>query len=677
MRRTPLVRRYGIFLAALFFLAPVAARVLAAPKAAPAAQSAPATQEQILADVWQVVRMSGAELGYAHTTTDRIERDGKSLVRSVTEGVLSFGRLGQNIEIRSENEVLETEAGHLLSSLSVSNLSSVESKVDAVVEGGKIKVKTTNYGMTTESELPAPEELLGPYGIDLVRRRHMETPGATYTYKTFVGEMMAKVVSVEGKVIGPVEKEVLGEARTLIEIQEESDLLPGLVVRSWFDDEPAPVIETTPVAGGMETIRVSKERALSKEVPTEGAAEDILLALSIRSNVRLPYPYRTESALYDVTVKEGDPAQFAEWAASPPRQVVEKREGNHVVVRISKVEPAPGASYTIPYAGERDLKEYLAPNTWLQADDPVLAAAAKGAIGDEKDAWKAAKRLEHWVFEHIANKNMTVGFASAREVCDTGEGDCSEHAVLLAAVLRAVGIPSRISMGVVYFNGIFAGHAWTEAWIGEWIPLDATMARPFVSAMHFAFGHSSLADEGMDALMASGVAFGNVAFDILECTLDGRVIRFDASFRPYTVDGDVYRNELYGIELRKPSGWRFENLEESGFGRRLLEMECDVDGQEGQVEVETMALPYNQDFFSIADAIAGRAKSSKREPIEIGGREGTLLLLEDASGQKECRALVTVDELLIVIGGEYASDAELATIRGILASVKWIGEAKR
>ena len=56
------------------------------------------------------------------------------------------------------------------------------------------------------------------------------------------------------------------------------------------------------------------------------------------------------------------------------------------------------------------------------------------------------------VHHYIDDKSLGVGFASASEVCATREGDCSEHAVLLVALLRAAGIPSRAVSGVVYVD---------------------------------------------------------------------------------------------------------------------------------------------------------------------------------------------------------------------------------
>ncbi|NBU87363.1 MAG: transglutaminase domain-containing protein, partial [Verrucomicrobia bacterium] len=66
------------------------------------------------------------------------------------------------------------------------------------------------------------------------------------------------------------------------------------------------------------------------------------------------------------------------------------------------------------------------------------------------------------------NKNYGVGFATASEVARNKEGDCTEHSMLLAALGRALGIPTRVATGLVYadeFEGekdVLVYHMWNQ-----------------------------------------------------------------------------------------------------------------------------------------------------------------------------------------------------------------------
>ena len=92
------------------------------------------------------------------------------------------------------------------------------------------------------------------------------------------------------------------------------------------------------------------------------------------------------------------------------------------------------------------------------------------------------QRIEAFVRDYIRTKSLDVGYAYALEVARTPEGDCTEHAVLVAALGRAAGIPTRVVDGLAYAPGfagrdqVFVPHAWTQAWVdGRWQSFDAAL----------------------------------------------------------------------------------------------------------------------------------------------------------------------------------------------------------
>jgi hypothetical protein len=135
-----------------------------------------------------------------------------------------------------------------------------------------------------------------------------------------------------------------------------------------------------------------------------------------------------------------------------------------------------------------------------------------------------AKTFRSAVADHIANKNLGSAFASASQTAQTKSGDCTEYAVLLAALLRADGIPSRVAAGLVwaeYFAGeknVFAWHLWTQALIGgRWVDLDATLPS---NGESFHVGHVLLAvtpltDAASDPAWASLLSsMGNLSIEL-------------------------------------------------------------------------------------------------------------------------------------------------------------------
>jgi hypothetical protein len=94
----------------------------------------------------------------------------------------------------------------------------------------------------------------------------------------------------------------------------------------------------------------------------------------------------------------------------------------------------------------------------------------------------------------------------------------------MVALCRAVGIPARAAVGVMYADGIFAYHMWPEVYVGRWTNLDAKwLARDeatgeyFTDATHIKLGHTSL-DENIFEEMVKAISgiIGKLKIEILD-----------------------------------------------------------------------------------------------------------------------------------------------------------------
>jgi transglutaminase-like putative cysteine protease len=158
------------------------------------------------------------------------------------------------------------------------------------------------------------------------------------------------------------------------------------------------------------------------------------------------------------------------------------------------------------------MESYLTPEPLLQSDDPDIISAAKDIIRGERNSVRAAKSLNDWLFEHI-EKKPTLSLPSAREVWSTKQGDCNEHTALYTALARAVGIPARMAVGVVYIDGAFYYHAWPEVWMGQagWVPVDPTFGEFPADATHI-----RLAIGGLKNQLAVTRFLGKLKIEIME-----------------------------------------------------------------------------------------------------------------------------------------------------------------
>lgn len=122
-----------------------------------------------------------------------------------------------------------------------------------------------------------------------------------------------------------------------------------------------------------------------------------------------------------------------------------------------------------------------------------------------------------------------MGFASASETARSAVGDCTEHGVLLAAMLRADHIPSRVASGLVYVDhlvgakGAFGYHLWTQALLTvdgkeRWVDLDATLDdRRVFDATHIALALSDLSDaDTMTSMVSIVPMLGRLKIEVVD-----------------------------------------------------------------------------------------------------------------------------------------------------------------
>jgi transglutaminase-like putative cysteine protease len=154
-------------------------------------------------------------------------------------------------------------------------------------------------------------------------------------------------------------------------------------------------------------------------------------------------------------------------------------------------QPAPG-------------KEFVDSNYFLNWNNNAVkghAAKAVAALPATASTWDKAVAVERWVKANMKSFEFSQAMATADNVAKTLSGDCTEYAMLAAAMCRAVGVPSRTALGVIYAPGrdgkpFLAYHMWFEVYAGDqWVPLDATLGLGGVGPGHVKITDHSWHDE--------------------------------------------------------------------------------------------------------------------------------------------------------------------------------------
>jgi hypothetical protein len=341
---------------------------------------------------------------------------------------------------------------------------------------------------------PAPwnERALGVYRQQTIYKDRNVQPGDEFSYLSFEPTINLLVnTHVKVKDYEVVELGAGKPQRRLLRVDLQAEKvqqlqLPPYVV--WLDDEMNPVRSQFEVPGLGKVLlhRTTRDIAVA---PAAGApALDVGISHYIRLNQRIARPHETKAAVYRVTIKDED--NPAETFAQSTRQEITSVNGSTLELRVHG-----GVAEQAKQPGP----EYTESSYFINSDDQRVKTIANQAVGAESDPWRKARRIERWVHANMRIRAHEA-LATADHVAKTLEGDCTEFAMLTAALCRAAGIPSRTATGLVYADvrqgPVFAFHMWTEVWIdGQWRALDATLGQGGIGAAHLKIADQSWHEE--------------------------------------------------------------------------------------------------------------------------------------------------------------------------------------
>lgn len=285
-------------------------------------------------------------------------------------------------------------------------------------------------------------------------------PGTRYAH-----EVLSPMTLRNEPVATVVEAREIVDGRSVLRLVEEHQ---GMKARVWVADDGSVVREEAQMGFQLR----AEPRAQALAGIDEHAPVD--LAVSTRIPLRGTVSDARERARLVLRVTGEAASRIPQ---SPPRQ----RIAAGVLTIVREAPPEAGAPPAeIPDA----VRPWLDASPFIESDHPTIVARAQAIVGAETDPVRRATALVRWVHAGMTPEpTMTV--PSAREVLRSMRGDCNEHAVLLAALARAAGIPARVAAGAVHLDDGFYYHAWTELWLsGRWITADAVFDQMPADATH-------------------------------------------------------------------------------------------------------------------------------------------------------------------------------------------------
>jgi hypothetical protein len=345
----------------------------------------------------------------------------------------------------------------------------------------------SSHGQTQRFHLPR----LAALGPEMVRRETLKVPlqaGQKFSFDTFDPDYAQADVVQSGTVVQRETVDVRGVKRAAWRLTSTASFMPGVTATTWVDDQGNDVLMDASLPGFGTLHEYVTDRAECMKQP-EGA--EIFSGTLIHPQRALTNIDNLGQAVYQLT--SADKTQkLTLWNGDQQRVLSSDLGTCQVEVTVPRITAA-DATWQLPHADTPELHSFLQASSYLEVNAPDIQSLARKAVGNEKNPVLAAHKIERFVRDYITKKDLNVGFGSAEETAKSREGDCTEHAVLCAALGRAAGLPTRCVVGFGYIppgeemptitnatdnnTGIFGFHMWAEAWIadGQWVPMDAAL----------------------------------------------------------------------------------------------------------------------------------------------------------------------------------------------------------
>ena len=441
--------------------------------------------------LWYAHYVGGSKIGHRRFTMNPVKNGKEPLIRIATTDHLVTLRFSKRNEQDLTQASLEYPSGAIHSFGYTIASGDNNSRVEGTVSGQLVKVTRLDDNNPEESfSMSWPTNGPSIFAIEKSLWDDPMTEGETRDVRVY-RPLPRVMTSVRLTALEMTEVDIAGEQRRLLRIDGQNVSSKDLAaVSTYWVDETGTIVKTEYPFMNRTMVLVTKDVANSANSPHR---VDLGFGGVIRSDADFDTEKKATAAIYKVTLKSLPPEKLFAQGLSQRLRMAPNNTAQVVVRTISPdFPPRLKTPETPPTDDDRTA------NALVDCNDHRVKAFAEAVTSRNQDPWKTAKALESAVFAQLSKNETSQVFDSAGLVVEKGTGDCSEHAVLLAAACRNFGIPARVVVGLIYdkSRGGFLYHMWNEVWISDrWLPLDATVGEGRVGVDHIKFHHSSLAGQ--------------------------------------------------------------------------------------------------------------------------------------------------------------------------------------
>ncbi|MDR0610522.1 MAG: transglutaminase family protein [Planctomycetaceae bacterium] len=471
-------------------------------------------------EFWEQLTIEGKPVGFQRTALSFEDINGQPVKRLERQSRLSVLRYGNSFDVAlNVNSVSRIEGSFLSASVQLNGGGEpIETTYQTENDQLTIANSSTQTTLSWKQNIPGPETLL----CEL-----LNTPMKSGEIRqiTFFEPAMHSLVEATLTARQPEQVNINGVMKNLlrIEVQNRLELLQAgiqtVAETLWTDSGGHIIRRELPLEGQtLLAVRVPREKALEFQVEKPSVELGNLGVIPLNSSISQPHR-ATKIEFIVKTQKELTTNQFPQ----TPFQSVEQIDKKSAKITVlSAVNHNHNHNMNINNPALEQFKqdkveaksEDLMSNQLINLNDPQLIKLADRVDSESLTPYQTALALEQLVHNTIRKTSFSIALASSSDVLKSQSGDCTEFAVLFAALCRVKKIPARITLGLVYtpFSPLnneseqagMVFHLWNEVLIdGVWQPFDAVLALGGADAARIKITDESLAENSLASLCHS------------------------------------------------------------------------------------------------------------------------------------------------------------------------------
>lgn len=417
--------------------------------------SVPETEE------WMGVYLKGKKIGYSY-----------SAIKGESGGYQIENRVKWDLFVMGQRQTINayvnahTDSGFVLRDFYLDFQSPADKKkVKGRFTGHTFDLALYSNGQWRNEKRTLLKPPILPDALDKILLKEGLKPGKKFDL-SFFDPITQAIQGVEGEVIGRQPTTIHG--KTIIATRIDLTIA-GMPTTIWLDSTNQVIKHET--SYGMVMVQEDRAQALSEINPEE--ALDLIFLFRVKTDTSIADPRSIHHLVAEITDLDTTDLDFED-------DIQRVISSEPMTIDIDTRDIIPSNPPRLPITNQ---KEGIKPTIYIQSDAPEIISQARKIAGNEKSSLVVGRRLVDWVYNNL-EKKATASLPSATGVLRDRCGDCNEHAVLLAALARAVGIPTKIYVGLVNLGDAFYYHAWNGIFIGRWIPVDATFGQFPADATH-------------------------------------------------------------------------------------------------------------------------------------------------------------------------------------------------